>query len=175
MRTRTAELADAPAVAALAERTFRRTFEADNTPADMNEHCRKSYSAEIQAAELSNPAIETIVCEEDDGTLIGYAQLRSGAPPEVTGPSPIELWRFYVDRAHHGRGVAQALMTAAIAAADHKGARTLWLGVWERNPRAQAFYRKSGFVDVGAHDFMVGRDIQTDRLMARPIGSNATV
>jgi ribosomal protein S18 acetylase RimI-like enzyme len=175
MRIREAEPADAAAVAALAERTFRRTFEADNTPADMDEHCRRAYSAEIQAAELSNPEIVTLVYEADDGTLIAYAQLRSGAPPEVTGPSPIELWRFYVDSTQHGRGVAQALMTSVVAAADRKGARTLWLGVWERNPRAQAFYRKSGFVDVGAHDFIVGQDVQTDRLMVRPIGDKATV
>ena len=41
----------------------------------------------------------------------------------------------------------------------------LWLGVWERNPRAQAFYRKSGFADVGSQVFLVGTDAQTDRVM----------
>ena len=34
------------------------------------------------------------------------------------------------------------------------------------NQRAQAFYRKSGFVDVGAQTFAVGLDEQTDRVMA---------
>jgi ribosomal protein S18 acetylase RimI-like enzyme len=171
VRIRKAELADAAAVAALAERTFRNTFEADNTPEDMAEHCRKSYSAEIQAAELSNANIETLVCEAHDGSFIAYAQLRAGAPPEVSGPSPIELWRFYVDSAHHGRGVAQALMASVIDIAENKGAQTLWLGVWEHNLKARAFYRKAGFVDVGAHDFVVGQDVQTDRLMARPVAT----
>jgi diamine N-acetyltransferase len=170
VRIRRAVAADAAAVAALAERTFRRAFEADNTPEDMDEHCRKSYSTGIQAAELSSPDIETLVCEGQDGTFIAYAQLRAGAPPEITAPSPIELWRFYVDSAYHGRGVAQALMASVIDLAESKGAQTIWLGVWERNPRAQAFYRKAGFADVGTHDFIVGQDVQTDRLMARMIG-----
>jgi ribosomal protein S18 acetylase RimI-like enzyme len=37
--------------------------------------------------------------------------------------------------------------------------------VWERNRRAQAFYKKSGFVDVGTQTFLVGTDEQTDRVM----------
>ena len=56
-------------------------------------------------------------------------------------------------------------MRAVIAAASGRGAKTLWLGVWERNLRAQAFYRKMGFVDAGSHTFLLGSDRQTDRLL----------
>ena len=55
------------------------------------------------------------------------------------------------------------------AEAQRANARTLWLGVWERNERANAFYRKCNFVDVGAHVFMVGSDAQTDRILVRPV------
>jgi ribosomal protein S18 acetylase RimI-like enzyme len=65
--------------------------------------------------------------------------------------------------------VAHALMTAALAAAVERGAETIWLGVWERNPRAIAFYRKWGFEDVGSHDFLLGNDRQIDRLMVRAV------
>lgn len=171
MKIRRAEVSEAAEVAALAERTFRATFEADNTAQDMDAHCRKAYSAAIQRAELHDPDIVTLVCEAPDGELIAYAQLRSGAPQQIIGPAPLELWRFYVDSAHHGQGVAQALMKSVMDTADSRGARTLWLGVWERNHRAQTFYRKVGFVDVGSHNFIVGKDVQTDRLMTRPVGS----
>jgi ribosomal protein S18 acetylase RimI-like enzyme len=60
-------------------------------------------------------------------------------------------------------------MDAVANAAQQLGARTLWLGVWERNPRALAFYRKSGFQDVGTQSFMVGEDRQTDRVMTRSL------
>jgi ribosomal protein S18 acetylase RimI-like enzyme len=61
-------------------------------------------------------------------------------------------------------------MDAALAAARVRGAETLWLGVWERNARAVAFYRKYGFTRVGEHTFVLGSDTQTDWLLARPLG-----
>ncbi|MGH9173675.1 MAG: GNAT family N-acetyltransferase [Vicinamibacterales bacterium] len=169
MIIRRGEAADASALAALAERTFRETFAGDNTPADMAAHCAASYSTAIQGRELADTGMDTLVCVDSDGQLIAFAQLRPGAPPPVTGPSPIELWRFYVDRPHHGRGVAQRLMAEVVNTARARAALTLWLGVWERNLRAQAFYRKAGFSDVGAHEFRVGSDVQTDRLMSRSL------
>jgi ribosomal protein S18 acetylase RimI-like enzyme len=162
---RRGELADAAALAALAERTFRETFAADNSPTDMAEHCAASYSPAIQARELAAQDIDTLVGVTDD-QLIAYAQLRPGVAPGVIGAAPIELWRFYVDAPHHGRGVAQQLMAEVCRTARARGADTMWLGVWERNLRAQAFYGKAGFVDVGAHEFRVGQDVQTDRVMA---------
>lgn len=170
MTIRRATLADAPALATLAERTFRDAFEADNTADDMDAHCRQSYAPAIQAREIADPAIDTVVAVTDEGTLAGYAMVRASTPPgAVTGEAPVELWRIYVDRAHHGRGVAQALMAACLDAARARGGATIWLGVWERNPRAQAFYRKIGFVDVGAHVFQLGSDPQTDRIMVRGV------
>jgi ribosomal protein S18 acetylase RimI-like enzyme len=53
--------------------------------------------------------------------------------------------------------------------ANLRGARTVWLGVWERNARATAFYLKTGFKDVGSHVFMMGTDPQTDRILVRQL------
>jgi ribosomal protein S18 acetylase RimI-like enzyme len=74
-----------------------------------------------------------------------------------------------VRRAHHGRGVAQALMASVVGEARALGATALWLGVWERNARAIAFYRKCGFERRGEHPFLLGRDLQTDWVMSRPL------
>ena len=97
--------------------------------------------------------------------LIAFTQLRR----TQSSWGDVEISRFYVDRRHHGRGIAQALMAEAYQAAGELGGKTIWLGVWERNPRAIAFYAKSGFVDVGSHPFLVGSDLQTDRVMVRVI------
>jgi len=167
-RIRAAVSTDAPGLAVLGERTFRDTFAADNTPEDMAAHLATSYSPARQREELADPGRTTLVAATDAGELIGFAQLRAGeVPPAVTGPAPIEMLRLYVDRGYHGRGVANALMEAALEAAAEHGAITIWLGVWERNPRAIAFYRKWGFEDVGSHDFLLGSDRQTDRVMVR--------
>jgi diamine N-acetyltransferase len=157
--------ADAAALAELAAATFRDAFGADNRPEDLALHLTRSYGIAQQTAELSDPAITTLLAFVD-GALAGYAQLRPGrAPACVTASHPIELWRFYVARDWHGRGLAQKLMADVVAAARGRNSGVLWLGVWERNPRAQAFYKKSGFVAVGSQTFLVGTDEQTDRVM----------
>lgn len=161
--------ADAEPLADLAARTFRVTFVADTRPEDMAAHLAGSYSPARQRAEIASPEITTLIAAIGDD-LAAFAQLRGGPPPScVTSTRPVEVWRFYVDHAWHGRGVAQRLMQAAIDEAAATGATAVWLGVWENNARALAFYRKFGFVDVGSHEFLVGSDAQTDRVMVRDL------
>jgi diamine N-acetyltransferase len=119
-----------------------------------------------QSEELEDPNWITLLIENGP-TLLGYAQLHVGEPPGcVPDRHAIELARFYVDRPYHGRGVAHTLMRAVLQAASPRS-QTVWLGVWERNARAIAFYAKWGFVDVGQQLFVLGRDRQTDRVLWR--------
>ena len=164
---RRAESRDAAALATFAARTFRETFEADNTAEDMALYLAENYGPQRQADELRDPGIVTLLAE-DGRRIAGYSQLREGRPPAcVSGEAPVEIRRFYVDRAWQGRGIAQMLMMATLEEALGRGAHTVWLAVWERNLRAQAFYRKCGFHDCGAQEFILGRDRQTDRVMVR--------
>lgn len=161
--------ADAERLAELAARTFRDTFAADNRPEDMDAHEVEAYGPDIQRRELENPRMTTLIADSGE-ELAAFAQVRRDpAPPCVTGDVPVELWRFYVDKKWHGLGIAQELMQHVLAEAKALGGRTIWLGVWERNERAKAFYRKAGFADVGSQTFMVGADVQTDRVMSRPV------
>ena len=165
MNIRPAAIDDAEVLAALARRTFHDTFASTNDPTDMALYLSRAYGVDQQTRELSDRDITTFLVEED-GEAIGYAQLRTGHVPEcVTGPKPIELWRLYVSREWHGRGIARPLMDRVKAAAIEQGAKTLWLGVWERNDRAHAFYEKCGFVNVGEHIFLFGTEPQTDLVM----------
>ncbi len=167
MVIRLAVPADAAALAELGARTFEDTYGAVNTSQNMSLYLARTYGVARQAAEIDDPAMSTIVAETD-GRLVGFAQLRTGpAPPSVTGGAPVEVLRFYVDRAWHGRGVARALMAAVDREASRRGAAVIWLSVWERNERAKAFYRRCGFADVGGTVFLLGNDPQQDRVMAR--------
>ncbi|HEU4628767.1 MAG TPA: GNAT family N-acetyltransferase [Gemmatimonadaceae bacterium] len=160
---------DAATLSAFARDCFHDAFAADNRAEDMAAYLAATFSPERQAAEIADAAT-TVLLAHVDGALAGYALLATGAaPPAITGPAPIELRRFYVARPWHGRGVADRLMDAVLDTARARGAATLWLGVWERNPRAIAYYRKRGFVDVGSWAFVLGSDRQTDRVMTRAI------
>lgn len=128
-----------------------------------------------QGRELSDPNYVTLLIE-DGAQLVAYAQLRQHPPPPcVDADAPVELYRFYVDRAWHGQGVAQQLMAGVHDAARAAQGGTLWLSVWEQNARAIAFYSKCGYRDVGSADFFVGPDRQTDRILVVEVADPAPV
>jgi diamine N-acetyltransferase len=170
---RYARPSDAARLAALAEETFRDTFGGVNAVEDMDLHCRTSYGEDIQSAEISDAGMATLLCEEG-GDLAAFAQLRwAGAPGCVSANSPGEIQRLYVAKPWHGKGVAHDLMAACIREMEGRQSDVVWLGVWERNPRAIAFYRKFGFVEVGDHVFPLGTDPQRDVIMARAVSGRA--
>jgi diamine N-acetyltransferase len=169
-RLRPALPADAASLALLAERTFRDTFGARNSPANMDLHCEKVFGPEIQQREIMDRGLVTTIAEAD-GRMIGYSQLRPlHAHPSVVAERPAELNRIYVEAEWQGRGVAGDLMQQALDSAARAGCDCLWLGVWEHNPKAMAFYRKFGLQVVGTHAFMLGQDRQSDVVMAVKIG-----
>lgn len=163
---RTAVEHDARALSELAERTFRDAFGGVNARDDVDLHCARAFAPDIQAREIKDPAIETLVVEHE-GALVAFAQLRlSGeSPPCVTLSPAVELQRIYVDRRWHGTGLARELMTNVFERTRKAGAKGLWLGVWEHNARAIRFYKRVGFSEVGDQVFRLGNDPQRDVVM----------
>jgi diamine N-acetyltransferase len=160
---------DAAALAAFAARTFEETFGADNRPDDLQAHLSSAFGDLQQTQELLNPNMATLLAHQRE-VLVAFAQVQRKDPPAcVTAPRPIELHRFYVDRPAHGKGIAHQLMSAVHSVARSFGGTHLWLGVWERNPRAIAFYKKVGFTDCGSTVYHVGSDPQIDRVMIAPV------
>jgi diamine N-acetyltransferase len=166
---RRADPEDAGLLAELGALTFSETFAADNRPQDMAAYLAASFNPARQTAELNDPA-STFLIAEVGGLAVGYAHLHAGEPAGgVAGSKPVELVRLYVSREWLGRGVGEALMRACVDGARRAGHETIWLGVWERNGRAQAFYRKWGFRAVGEHVFRLGSDAQRDIVMERAV------
>jgi ribosomal protein S18 acetylase RimI-like enzyme len=163
---------DARPLSKVAETTFRATFAGMNTPENMDAHCRDSFGESLQAAEIMDPGMATLLCERD-GELVGFAQLRWGKHPAcVVGEKPGELQRLYVVERWQGKGAAQMLMDACLEQMPRRGSDVVWLGVWEHNPRAIAFYTKYDFIEVGDHTFALGADPQRDIVMSRPVAGS---
>jgi len=160
---------DASLLAELGARTFVETFAADNTPEDMAAYTEASFNLAQQTAELADGK-STFLIAEVDGVAAGYAKLHAGErAPGLDAFKPVELARLYVSREWLGRGVGETLMRACVDEARRAGHQTIWLGVWERNLRAQAFYRKWNFRPVGEQVFQLGSDPQRDLLMEREV------
>ncbi len=154
-------------LAELAARTFYEAFASANTPENMQAYISEAFTVSQLSAEISDPGA-TFLIAEVDGSPQGYAKLYAGeAPPCIDGPSPVEISRIYIDQTCLGTGLGPALMQACLDEARRAGHQVIFLGVWERNLRAQAFYRKWGFEKVGDHVFQMGDDPQNDWIMMR--------
>jgi GNAT superfamily N-acetyltransferase len=135
----------------------------------MQAYLQSAFTLPKLTAELHDSRAIFILAEAE-GRLSAYAKLLPDKPPDcVRGEGPIELVRFYVDQPWHGTGLASDLMGLCLSEAKQRGFKTMYLGVWEKNFRAQAFYRKWEFARVGEHIFQMGDDAQTDWWMARSI------
>lgn len=169
---RAARSGDAGALSELAERIFRDTFGEFNTPADMESYCAEAFTPAAMSTEMSDPDTDILIALHENRPA-AYAHLHRGAAPPAVGEGrPVELKRFYVEKEWHGSGLAREMMERVMALALEHGAETLWLGVWEHNPRAIRFYHKYGFSEVGEQPFMLGTDLQRDLIMARPLGGD---
>lgn len=156
---------DAAMLSEFGARTFYDTFAKDNTPENMEAYLKKSFSREIQFHELSAPENIFLIAELES-SLVGFAQLIMDSGEEsLHGTKTLELRRIYASQEYLGKGVGKELMSASIQEARQRGCDSIWLGVWEKNPRAISFYRKWGFQEVGTHLFHVGDDPQRDFIM----------
>ena len=166
---RQARFEDARSLVELAARIYYETFAEFNTPENMQAYLSSSFTLAQFQSELRDPRAAFYLAQAEK-EFAGYAKLQAGKPPEcVTGANPIELVRLYVDRRWQGQGLARALLDRCLIDAKHQGYKTIYLGVWEHNERAIAFYRKWNFVRVGDHIFQMGDDPQTDWWMMRSL------
>jgi GNAT superfamily N-acetyltransferase len=156
-------------LAALAGRTFRDAYAAQSDPADLDDYAAEHFTVGLLSQQLQDSSIVHLLAIVA-GEPIGYAVLRLGMPPDcVRGPRPVELGRLYLEQRVVGRGYGAALMQACLGEAARMGCETIWLGVWEENHRARAFYKKWGFQDIGRYEFEIGGKVDHDPVMARPV------
>lgn len=160
---------DAELLVELGAQTFSSAFANDNTPADMAAYLATNFTLERLIEELADHR-STFFIAEVAQLAAGYAKLKQGDAPDcVSGAKPIEIERIYTLPEHFGKGVGEALMKACLEEANQQGFQCVWLGVWERNDRALAFYRKFGFRVAGDKIFQLGSDPQTDKIMERAL------
>jgi GNAT superfamily N-acetyltransferase len=164
---RQAGQADAAALHTVADATFRLACPPGTLEHDMAEFVRTHLSEERMSEYLSDPRRDLFLAEAE-GEPAGYTMLVYGEPQDaeaaaaITTRPTVELSKCYVVTGHHGSGVASALLAATIDAARSRGAAGIWLGVNQHNPRANAFYDKSGFRIVGTKHFLVGAQLHED-------------
>lgn len=158
-------LSDIADLQTIGKQTFQETFSAGNTEENMTRYLEEGFSIEKLISELNDSNTEFYFALWND-RVIGYLKLNMGkSQTELKDEKAIEIERIYVLNKFHGKNVGQLLYNKAIQQAEAKNADYIWLGVWEENPRAIAFYTKNGFEAFDQHVFKLGDDAQTDIMM----------
>jgi ribosomal protein S18 acetylase RimI-like enzyme len=165
-----ANLATATRLADLGRQTFAETFAADNTPEDMAAYLAATYAPDQVLAQLQDPHC-TYLLAEMQGQAVGYAQLwqdsRLGLAADAPANKQLEIKQLYVVEDWIGTGLGKALMRRALDIAQAENCTAIVLGVWERNDRAQAFYKRFGFREIGETTFQLGTDAQRDLILRK--------
>lgn len=166
---RTCNTKDVETLVAVGIKTFRDTFDDFNTPENMIRYINGTFTKKAIEHEIREPG--TVFFLAFDGrNVAGYAKIRSGRHPEgLEDVTALEIERLYAHTQYIGKRVGYMLLNSCVSYAKKNGCRTLWLGVWENNSRAIAFYQKNGFKKFGQHTFMLGNDAQTDWLMKKEL------
>jgi diamine N-acetyltransferase len=169
IRFRPCEIGDLDTLRTVAYRTYDEAFRHMNTPADMDAYMESAFTRAKLEEELRNP-LSAFLFLYSDGVLAGYIKINEGAAQSDLGdPAALEIERIYVLRDFQGLGLGKALVEKALEIARRKEKSFLWLGVWQKNENAIAFYERLGFRKAGTHPFIMGSDRQTDWIMRREV------
>lgn len=168
---RPASSQDIDTIANLGATTFASSFGYSLPASDLQDYLETAYSPSSIAKDLMNPLIDIIVACESNDRVIGFVQLTQGTiePCIADVERPIELQRLYVDESYHSSGVGRALENEVERISKERGFKTMWLGVWEENFKAQKAYERFGFSKVGSHDFVMGTCVQTDWILTKAL------
>lgn len=171
---RRASVDDAALLARIAAVTFPLACPPHTRAEDIAEFIATVLSEARFAEYLADPQ-RALFVSETDGVPSGYTMLIVAEPSDpdvaaaVTTRPTAELSKVYVLPEFHGGGIAAALVETTVAEAGARGARSVWLGVNQENVRANRFYEKAGFAQVGTKRFLVGGRYEDDFVLNRPL------
>lgn len=167
-----ATLSDLEPLQKIGKQTFLETFDAVNTPENMTSYLEENFNTNQLTMELNNPDSQFYLAVLDQ-EVIGYVKINFGkAQTELINENALEIHRIYVLQQFHGKRIGQLFVDKVLEIVKDNPVEYIWLGVWEENLRAIAFYTKNGFVVFDKHIFTLGDDVQTDLLMKLELKNN---
>ncbi|MBT2659083.1 GNAT family N-acetyltransferase [Bacillus sp. ISL-18] len=149
--------------------TFNETFKHQNSPENMNAYLEKAFNLNQLEKELANSSSQFYFVYVNS-EVAGYLKVNTNeAQSEEMGDESLEIERIYIRNKFQKHGLGKFLFNKAMEIAMERNKKKIWLGVWEKNENAIAFYKKMGFVQSGAHSFYMGDEEQIDFIMIKTL------
>lgn len=169
MNIKLCTLADLSQLQEISYETFNETFKRQNSPENMKAYLERAFNLKQLEKELSNPSSKFFFVYFNN-ELAGYLKVNtSDAQSEEMGDESLEIERIYILNKFQKHGLGKYLLNKAMEMAAERNKKKIWLGVWEKNENAIAFYKKMGFVQIGAHSFYMGDEEQIDFIMTKTL------
>ncbi|PKR85282.1 GNAT family N-acetyltransferase [Heyndrickxia camelliae] len=160
---------DLPLLQEVGYETFNETFKDQNSPENMNTYLESAFNFNQLEKELSNTSSQFFFVYFNS-EVAGYLKVNiNDAQTEEMGDESLEIERIYIKGKFQKHGLGKFLFNKAMEMAIECNKKKIWLGVWEKNDNAIAFYKKMGFVQTGTHSFYMGDEEQTDLIMTKTI------
>ncbi|MDJ0919781.1 MAG: GNAT family N-acetyltransferase [Henriciella sp.] len=140
--------------------TFNQAYCDLHTAENIAAYCATNFTVDRAGATLADQDTVCKIAGPTDAPL-GFYVLCSTPCPIPTKGSGFELKQIYLLEAAYGTGLGRRLFDDAVDTAGGLGADHVWLGVSDRNPRAQRFYQKLGFDKAAAGPVL---EVGSDRL-----------
>lgn len=149
--------------------TFNDTFKHQNSSENMNAYLEKAFNLKQLEKELSNISSEFFFIYFKN-EVAGYLKVNTNdAQSEEMGDESLEIERIYIKKRFQKHGLGKYLLNKAMEISLERNKKKIWLGVWEKNENAIAFYMKMGFVHTGVHSFYMGDEEQMDFIMIKTL------
>jgi diamine N-acetyltransferase len=149
--------------------TFNETFKHQNSPENMNAYLDRAFNLEQLEKELSTISSQFFFVYFNH-EVAGYLKVNTNdAQSEEMGDETLEIERIYIKNQFQKHGLGKFLFNKAMKMALEGNKKKIWLGVWEKNENAIAFYKKMGFIQTGAHSFYMGDEEQIDLIMTKTL------
>ncbi|GGO06626.1 GNAT family N-acetyltransferase [Saccharibacillus kuerlensis] len=154
---------------AISTATFAETFQEQNSPENLNAYLEKAYNLKQLEGELANRSSQFYFVYFNE-EVSGYLKINTeNAQTEAMGIESLEVERIYIRKEFQKLGLGELLLNKAFEIAMQQQKKKVWLGVWEANENAIAFYQKKGFIQTGSHSFFMGNDEQVDLIMTKTL------
>ena len=160
---------DLPNLQEISYETFNETFKHQNSSENMKAYLERAFDFEQLEKELLTTASQFFFVYVNN-ELAGYLKVNTqDAQSEEMGDESLEIERIYIKSKFQKHGLGKYLLRKALEIAEENKKKKIWLGVWEKNENAIAFYEKMGFVQTGAHSFYMGDEEQVDFIMVKTL------
>jgi ribosomal protein S18 acetylase RimI-like enzyme len=163
-----AKVSDCVLLSTLFKTVYIETYGTEGVTQEFVSFMEQQFSKQKISNDIESKNHDLLVAYFNDNP-VGVIQVEYNRLCPVNNFTSPEINKLYVLRNFYGKGVGQNLMVLAEKEIINKGYNQVWLWVLKSNQRANRFYQKQGFKQIGIADFQMDVNTYTNNVMIKEL------